>query len=184
VINLMPPVLKEEISYGKMNRVAMAYLRVAVLVVVVLTGLFAGTYYLIQKQIGQISTDVASKESELAQDKKTILPPAQDASERLNAINYVQTSQTRFSALISDLTKLMPVGVKLQGISLTGSDKTPVTITVLAGSYDSVLATRDSLATSPRLAAVDIVSITSASSTTTTAWNGTLVLAFKPGQAK
>ncbi len=180
MINLMPPTLKEQIHYGKMNRIVLGYLRLLIVVVVVLGALFAGAYYLINQQYTSIASDVAAKEAQLAAEKRTILPEAQDASQRLSAIQYVQSTQTNFSQLIADLANLMPVGVQLQSITLTGNDKLPLSMTVTAGSYDEVLALRNSLATSPRLSAVDIVNI----GDTGSGWGGTLVLAFNPGQAQ
>lgn len=180
MINLMPPPLKEQIHYARMNRVVVGYMRVILLVLVVLAGVFGYAVYLIRQQTSQISTDVANKESQLASIKKTLLPKAEDASERLAAIAYVQSTQTRFSKLVSDLASLMPIGVTIQNMTLTGDDQTPVTLVVSAGSYDEILALRDSLATSPRISGADIVNISGKG----TVWSGNVVIAFKPGQAK
>lgn len=185
MINLMPPAMKEQIRYGKLNRIVLGYLRLLVVVLVVLAGLFGGAYYLINQQYNAIASDVTAKTQQLNQEKRTVLPEAQDASQRLSAIAYVQQTQTNFSQLIADLANLMPVGVQLQSITLNGNAKAPVSMAVSAPSYDSVLALRNSLATSPRLAGVDIVSISSVkASDGTVKWNGTLVLAFNAGKAQ
>lgn len=184
MINLMPPTMKEQIRYGKLNRIILGYLRVLIVVIVVLAGLFGGAYYLINQQYKSIASDVAAKTSQLNQEKRTILPQAQDASQRLSAIAYVQQTQTNFSQLIADLANLMPVGVQLQSISLDGNAKAPVSMTVSAQTYDEVLALRNSLATSPRLSGVDIVNITSSKAANGATWSGTLVLAFNPGRAQ
>ena len=179
MINLLPPTTKEQIRYAKLNRVIVGYLWLTVLVILVLGGLFGGAYYLISQQYASISNDVATKESQLSSEKRSVLPQAQDASQRLTAIAYVQDTQTHFSQVIADLADLFPVGVHLQGITLNGNDKAPVNITVTSDSYDNVLALRNSLATSPRLSGVDIVNIGSSGGI----WTGTLVIAFKPGEA-
>ena len=41
MINLMPPDLKEQIRFAKMNRIALRYAKVVVAVVLVLSGIFA-----------------------------------------------------------------------------------------------------------------------------------------------
>lgn len=180
MINLMPPDLKEQIRFAKMNRVALNYLWIMVTVVVVLAGVFAGANYLLVMQTNAIASDVSSKQQQIAGQRRELLPKATDASERLNAIKYVQDTQTKFSALIADLVKVLPQGVKLEGIALNGSDKAPVTLTVTSSTYDGVLALHNSLVTSPRIAADDIVSITGDGKS----WNGTIIMSFKPGQAK
>jgi Tfp pilus assembly protein PilN len=182
MINLLPPDLKEQIRYAKLNRLVLRYLRVTVVVVVVLGGMFAGAYYLISNQSKAISADVSTKETSINSQKKVLIPKAQDASERLNAIKYIQDTQTRFSLLISDLVKVLPQGVRLESVNLTGDDKAPVALSVTADTYDEVLALRNSLVTSPRIANADLVTIQG--DPTKTSWTGTLVLSFNPGKAK
>ena len=181
MINLMPPDLKEQIRFAKLNRVVLHYMWVVVAVVLVLAGIFGGAYYLIVAQTNAIASDVATKQGEITSQRSALLPKAQDASERLSAIKFVQDTQTKFSLLISDLVKVLPQGVKLENLSLTGNDKAPVTVTVTADTYDEILALRNALVTSPRISAADIVSINGAG---TNHWEGSLVLSFKPGQAK
>lgn len=182
MINLLPPDLKEQIRYAKLNRLVLRYLRVTVVMVIVLGGMFAGAYYLISNQAKSISADVLTKEQNINGQKKALIPKAQDASERLNAIKFIQDTQTRFSLLIADLVKVLPQGVKLESVNLTGDEKAPVALSVTADTYDEVLALRNSLVTSPRIADADLVTIQS--NLTHTSWTGTLVLSFKPGQAK
>lgn len=180
MINLLPPPLKEQVRYARMNRIVLRYLKLTALVVVVLAAVFAGADYLIRQQINSIASDTASKESQLAAERNSFLPEAEDANQRLSAIEYVQSTQTDFSGLISQIVSLMPVGVSLSGISLTGDSQQPVTLSISAQTYDEVLALRNSLTNDPNISAVDIVSITGKS----TAWSGTLVIAFKPGKAQ
>lgn len=182
MINLLPPDLKEQIRYAKLNRLVLRYLRVTVVMVIVLGGMFAGAYYLISNQAKTIAADVSTKESSINSQKKVLIPKAQDASERLNAIKYIQDTQTRFSGLIADLVKVLPQGVRLESVNLTGDDKAPVALSVSADTYDEVLALRNSLVTSPRIANADLVTIQG--NPAKTAWTGTLVLSFKPGEAK
>jgi len=182
VINLLPPDLKEQIRYAKLNRLVLRYLRVTVVVVIVLTGMFEGANYLISNQSRAIAADVQTKEQNINSQRKTLLPKAQDASERLNAIKYIQDTQTKYSLLIADLVKVLPQGVKLDSVNLTGDDKAPVALGVTAASYDEVLALRNALVTSPRIANADLVTIQG--DVTRTQWTGTLVLSFNPGKAK
>lgn len=180
MINLMPPDLKEQIRFAKLNRVALGYARVAVAVVLVLGGIFAWALVQVRQQTNDKSAAVAEKLKEVNSLKAQVLPKAQDASDRLSAIKYVQSTHTRFSLLIADIAKVIPDGVKLNQLQLTGNDKMPVQVTITADQYDEVLAFRNAIITSPRISAADIVTITSAGKS----FNATIIMGFKPGEAK
>jgi Tfp pilus assembly protein PilN len=182
MINLLPFTIKEQIKYAKYNRIALTYLRIMVLVAVILGGIFVGALYLVRKQTAAISSDVAGKQTTIAGITHTFVPTAQDVSNRLNAIKYVQSTQTHFSQVIADIAKVLPQGVTINSMTLTGNDKMPVSIGVTATSYSAALALRDDLATSPRIAGADLETISSSDGGST--YQTTVVIAFKPGEAQ
>ncbi len=181
MINLMPPDIKEQMRYAKLNRVAIHYVWGLVIVLIVLGGVFGGAFYLLNQQTQAANANAAGDHQQIAKLDETVLPEAKAASERLNAIKYVQGTQTRFSAVIADIAKVVPAGVSIDSMTLTGDDKTPVTIAVTADSYNDALAFRDALTTSPRIANADLETITSTSGSGYTA---NVVVAFKPGEAQ
>lgn len=181
MINLIPTEQKEAIRYAKLNRLVLSYLRVLVAVMVVLGVIFAGSIYMLGKQAAELAQDVATKTATIASINKTFTPKAKDASDRLAAIKYVQTSQTRFSALIADIAKVVPQGVTIDAMTLTGDEKTPLRIAVTATTYAGALSFRNAIITSPRVAGADLENI---SASGTSGYQTTVVVAFKPGQAK
>jgi Tfp pilus assembly protein PilN len=181
MINLLPPDIKDQIHYAKMNRLALRYLRVLAAVAVVLAGVFVGTIYLQNQQSAAVTTDVTDKQATIDGLNKTFTPLAKDVSDRLNAIKFVQSSQTHFSAVIADIAKVVPQGVSIDNMTLTGDDKSPVRIAVTAQSYAAALAFRNALVTSPRIAGADLETISSSNGGT---YQTNVVIAFKPGQAK
>lgn len=181
MINLMPTEMKEQIRFAKLNRLALRYLWGAVLVVLALAGVFGWALYTLGMQTNAALAGAAGKQQTIDKLNKTFLPAAKEASDRLNAIKYVQSTQTRFSAVIADIAKVEPQGVSIRSMTLTGADKTPVTVIAQAASYNSALAFRDALVTSPRIAGADLESITANNDGT---YSANLVIAFKPGQAK
>lgn len=185
MINLLPPDLKEQIKYAKFNRTVVRYVKLTIAVAVVLGGILAGSFYYLNLESAAAQNNVASKQATIAQYKVTILPKATDASNRLNAIAYAQTAQTHFSKVLNDLSLVMPQGVSMNTIALTGNAAASVTITVDSQTYDEILALRNALITSPRVASCDINSIT-AMSPSQYGYNfqGEVVIAFKPGEAK
>jgi Tfp pilus assembly protein PilN len=180
MINLLPPDQKEQIRYAKLNRLALRYVWVSVVVIGVLGGIFAGSLVMLDQQITQVTADVAVKKDTIADLNKTFTPKAKDASERLKAISYVQGTQTKFSALISDIAKVVPKGVSIDSMTLTGNDAVPVKLAVTAQSYAVALAFRNALITSPRIAGADLETISASGEVFQTS----VVIAFKPGQAK
>jgi Tfp pilus assembly protein PilN len=181
VINLLPPVQKEQVRFAKLNRLAIGYVRVLAAVLVILGVIFGGSLYQLDHQTAAVSADVAEKTATIAVLNKSFTPKAKDASDRLNAIKYVQASQTRFSALVSDIAKVVPQGVSIDAMTLTGDDKVAVRIAVTASTYTGALAFRNALITSPRIAGADLESI---NSNNTGGFQTSVVVAFKPGQAK
>ena len=180
MISLLPPEQKEQLRYAKLNRLVLRYLQVLVTVTVVLGGVFAGSFYLLGLQTAQVVSDVSTKQATIAGLNSSFTPKAREASDRLNAIKYVQSTQTRFSGVVADIAKVVPQGVSIDSLTLTGSDATPVQIAVTAQSYAAALAFRNALITSPRIAGADLESIASNGTT----YQTTVVIAFKPGQAK
>ena len=179
MINLLPPDIKVQIRYAKYNRLVLGYIRLLVGVVVMLGGIFAGTIFYVNREAAQVAQDVQARQAELAT-KLVFQKQAQEISDRLEAIKALDASQTRFSVLLNDLSKYLPQGVSLEGITLTGDDKKPLSISVIGNSYDSVLAFRNAILLSPRISGADLVSISNGAA----GFTGSVVIAFKPGMAK
>jgi Tfp pilus assembly protein PilN len=182
MINLLPPDLKEQIKFAKMNRMALRYLRVVIAVVAVLGAIFAGSLYLVNQQTSGVATNVADSQQTIDSLNSSVIPKAQDASNRLAAIQYVQSTQTHFSKVISDLASVLPEGVTIDSLTLDGNTKLPVTMSLTANTYDEALAVRNDLATSSRIAYVDLESIAGQTASGITTYNVTVVIAFKSGE--
>jgi hypothetical protein len=150
---------------------------------VVLAGIFSWSILQVKNQTTSVSASVNDKQATLNALKKKVLPIAQDASDRLSAVKYVQDTQTRFSLLISDIAKVEPDGVSIDSLTLTGNDKASVRIGISSMTYDQVLAFRNAIITSPRVSGADIETITSQVHDGYS-FVGSVVVGFKPGQAK
>src|SRR6202042_2879804 len=118
--------------YAKLNRLLLRYLRGLVVVVIVLAVIFVGAFYLMAQQTAAASAGAASKQQTITKLTKTFVPEAKSASERLTAIKYVQGTQTHFSKVVADIAAVLPQGVSIASMTLTGDDKTPMTIAITA----------------------------------------------------
>jgi hypothetical protein len=85
--------------------------------------------------------------------------------------------------VIADLSKALPKEVFITDVVLTGDATKPVNISAVSKTYNEMLSLRNSLVNSPRISGADIVSLKQVSDTDTS-WTATLVVGFKPGQAK
>lgn len=182
MINLLPPAIKEEIAYSKRNAVMRNYVILVVTITIMLAGLLLGTRYYLNSQIAAKQQDLDTKQAQI--DKYTTVEnKAAALNSRLATIKSIQTSQSKFSVLLSDLAKYMPVGTALTSITLTGNARLPVQVTVVANGYATALSFRDSIIRSKRISAADIESIAPV-----TAGPGsfaiTAVFAFNPGEAQ
>ncbi len=179
MINLLPPDIKVQLKYAKYNRLVLSYLKLAVGVVVLLGTIFAGTLYYVAQETNRVAKGVESRQAEL-NSNLAFQKQAQEISDRLQAIKTLDSSQTRFSLVLDDISKYLPQSVSLEGITLTGDDKKPLAIAIFGSTYDSILAFRNAVLLSPRISGADLVSIANNG----TGFQGNVVIAFKPGQAK
>lgn len=179
MINLLPPAIKSELRFARYNARLQHYLWLVVAVSLVLAVIFGGTIFYLNLAEHQAQNDLASSKLGIAS-FSTFEKTAKSTSDRLAAIKAIQASQTHFSLLLQDIAKVLPQNTSLDGITLTGDSTKPVQISILANSYDNALAFRNALATSPRIAGVDLVSIAKVDK----GYAAAFVLAFKPGAAR
>lgn len=179
MINLLPPLIKEQIAFSKLNRVVVRYFWVVGLVVVVLGGVFGATSWYLNQRLAATNRDIASKQAEIAT-FSGLQTSVKGLNDTVAAIKKIQAGQAKFSDLLTDLAKAMPAGASLASITLTGDDKKPVAISANADSYNNALALRDTLAASSRILAADIQSV----STVKDGYHVEILLSFKPGQSK
>ncbi len=179
MINLLSPAAKDQTRYAKLNRLALRYLRLLVVILVVLAGIFGTSIFFLNQQAATLAQDVTSKQQAIAAYAPEV-KQAKDAADRLSAIKFIQSAQTRFSLLLDDLAKVLPKGVSIDSITLTGDDKKPVKVTVTGNSYESVLGFREAVAGSARISGVDLENVNQSGNTFTSS----VVIGFKPGQAK
>jgi len=179
MINLLPSTRKEEIRFAKLNRIVLRYLRLVIILIVIIGGILGATLYYVGFMNARVAADVAAKKQEIAAGSP-FMKQAKDASDRLIAIKTIQASQTRFSLLLDDLAKVLPQGVAIDTITLTGDDSKPVRVAVSGNTYNSMLAFRDAVAKSARISGVDLESI----SQDTGGFHAGVVIGFNKGQAR
>ena len=179
MINLLPPEIKTEMIFARRNAVIRRYIILLAAVGMVAAGAIGSTTWYISTQLTAAQSDLTSKQA-LISKNQSIEAPAKALSDRLKILKTIAAGQAHFSAALADFARVLPQGVSLIGLQLTGDDKKPLQISALAPNYPTAVSTRDAIATSPRVAAVDIQTISANAGT----YRIDLVISFKPGAAK
>ena len=179
MINLLPTKIKKELRFAKLNTKLVRYLWFTGSITIVLGAIFASAIFYLRIADRQAEQDLITTKSNMATYVGFQAAALAD-SQRITAIKTITASQTRFSLLISDIAKVLPQGTSLSGIILTGDAAKPVQLSINTSTYDQTLAARNAIATSPRIAGVDLVTVTEGVG----GYSAVVVVAFKPGAAR
>lgn len=159
MINLLPPDIKEEITYSKYNAIVVRYLVIVLGVAALLAGALIGAQFYLGQKTSASTNRLIDTQSKMSQ-YSSVQKQAKELNARITSIQTIQNSQTRFSELLSNLAAATPQGVALTGIALTNDKTKPVRVQAQAVDYRSALAFRDSIVNSPAFTAADAESIT------------------------
>lgn len=179
MINLLPPPIKEQVRYAKLNARIVRYIWVLGFSALLVGVSFFGAHWHLSQRMVKADEQMKQKQADIAK-FKPFEEKVKQVNDRLSAIKAIQATQPRFSALLVDLSAVTPKGVTISSVTLTGVDAQPVRISAAANSMNSATAFRENLAASPRIAAADIETISKEPGGVRVS----IVVAFKPGLAK
>lgn len=179
MINLLPPLVKEQIAYSKKSVGLFRYIMLIGGLGLILAATFLGAEWYVRQNLAREEEQLASR-LKTVESFKGIETEVRDINGRLQSISTIQKSQAKFSNVLTDLAAALPKGAFINAITLTGDERKPLKISLTADSYATAVACRTALALSPRIANVDIDGI----SATTSGFRADITLAFKPGLAK
>ncbi len=184
MINLLPPDIKQEITYSKRNAVLLHYTILAGAVMIILAGALMAARLYLNNQIDTVSLQIQEKEADIAK-KKDLESSAKVLNARIASIQKIQKDQAKFSVLLDDLAKNIPQGTAITSLTLTGNDKAPVQIKVKAVDYKTATSVREGITKSARVSAADIESIQGPEGLNSDGTYTVVVsFAFNQGQAK
>ncbi len=175
MINLIPPAIKEEMKFARWNTSLIRYIAVVALVAILLGASFAGTFIYLKRKVSSIDQSLVEKQLKI-DSYESVVKAASELNERVAAIKIIQKNQPKFSLLLEDIAKFSLKGTSITSIALTGDDKKSVQVSATTNGYVAGVSLRDALASSPRVNAADIVSVSNT--------NVVIVIGFKPGQAR
>lgn len=155
MINLLPPHVKEQVSYSQHNRTINYYIWLMIILIVVIGVSFAGVWLYLNSQVAAVDAKLSEKQEQI-NSYKDLETKAKDLADRLKAIDKAQADRNKFSGLLSEIANLTPKNVYIFSINVGQDTTQPIKILAYGTDYTSAVSLRNSLATSKRFSNVDI----------------------------
>jgi len=155
MINLLPPEIKSQQHYARMNNTLRRYVILAIILgallsAVLMTGNVFATIFTkeLDKQLVEQNQKVAKY--------KDIEQKANDINGQLKKLTSVLDKTTRYSEVLKDIANHLPPDSRLASFNISGDPKEPLTMTVSATSEKTALQVQPNLETMDRFSFVDI----------------------------
>ncbi len=159
MINLLPLHIKEERSYGRRNRMLLSYSLTLVITAGVIAGIMIGSVQLVGSDETDLRADIDQTNTEILALERTI-KEVEKVATRLETAKDVSELSVKFSELIPKIGAVLPSGVILNALSLTGGITDPLRLDVDIVSADLAPVLSRNLVESDLFEAADITSLT------------------------
>ncbi len=178
MINILPPDLKEQITYSRRNVVARRYVFVLIFIILVTGSILTAIHWYADQQIAAYEAALEERTEEISQ-FENLETSVDTLNTQIDTIDTVLKQRPQFSILLADLAQVLPQGSYLNGISLSEETDQPLQLTITAPSRDQAVRVRQALLQSPRIGSADIQSITSKPESDRI--NVNIIIAFETG---
>lgn len=159
MINLVPPAIKEERRYGRKNvslfgySIALALTALATAIIMIVGIQFiASDEPMLQERLDESNVEIAALESDIK--------PVEQIAERLETAKQLDDKSIDFSELIPKIAAVLPDGVVLNALALTGGSTDPLQLDVDLRSAELGPVTIRNLIDSDLFEAADISTLT------------------------
>jgi len=179
MINLLSPQIKDERTYGRRNRALLGY---AVILVITATA----TAAIMVASLRFLSTDESKLQSEIDDFTTEItvlesaVKPIESVAQRLDTAKKIDDLSVQFSSLIPEIGAVLPNGVVLNALSLSGGATAPLQLDVDLQSADLAPVLIRNLVESDLFEAADISSLSpiGTSANSSYSFNASLTASF------
>lgn len=159
MINLLPPALKAERRFGRVNRVLVGWSIAVVSLALVCAAIILFSFQMIQNDSSNVKEEISTNQQEI-----TRLEAAQKqidgTAKQLATIKKLQAAEVNFSEVIPKIGSVIPPGAILTSLSLTGNKDQPLQLAFKLKSQELAAVVRQNLAASELFASADILSVT------------------------
>lgn len=159
MINLLPPELKEQRKYGRKNNALFGYSVALIATGLVTAGIMIAGIQFIATDEPKMKETLASTQSEI-QILESEIASIETVAERLATAKAIDDSSVKFSELIPKIGAVLPDGVILNALSLSGGVTDPLQLDVNLVSADLAPIMIRNLVDSDLFEAADIATLT------------------------
>ena len=155
MINLLPPEIKKQQYFAKLNTGIRHYVLIAMIGGILLSATtLIGNLYT-KTFTDEVEAQIASKQKEVVAFKKTETK-AKDINEQLKKFAAITEQTTRYSSVLKDISNNLPPNTKITGIQFDGKADSTLKITVIANTRESALSVQPTLDKLDRFSFLDI----------------------------
>lgn len=188
MINLLPNDTKKSRIYGRRNRRLIGYSLsiLSIGFIAISVSLFNMQY--VNGDENRLKAEMLQREAEVVK-LETSQKEVEKISTQLKTIDKLYSGEIKFSVLVPNIGALLPNGVVLNALTLTGGRASPLQLDVDMDQQEYAAILQQNLVKSDLFEAVDISAITTKGATTskpgqkTYAYGATLVASFKGSAA-
>jgi len=160
VINLLPPDIKKETKFARINVALMQYLLLIIVVGVALSAIMIFGGRIVASNENSLEDNI-SLEQDKAQELSSINDEARVPSEKIDTIGTLLAREIKFSDLLREIGSLMPKGSILTNLAISEeSQDDPLLLDASVVDEDTAAILRENLVNSNLFTNADIVSIT------------------------
>ena len=183
MINLLPPEIKEDIRYGKLNVQIRWYVGLTAIVVAGVAMCLLGADLYGQREVKHLEREHSSLIEKLGP-TKSLGEEAKVLEAKLLILKALYASETNYVALLEDIEKTIVPGARLQQLELNGDESKALELKFTISEEIIAATLRNSLEASPRFKFVDVQDITTSSDEAGQQITVTYKLSYEPGQAR
>ncbi len=187
MINLLPPTIKHDRMYGRRNIKLLSY-SIAILVIgIASVGVLLANMSIVSGDKNRLAEEMNTRQVEM--DKlKSQQKDIDKIASQLKVIDKLYSGEVKFSEVVPKIGSLLPSGMILNGLSLTGGKTSPLQLDVDMDSQQLAATFQQNLVGSDMFEAADISSIltkgcTSKNGTKVYSYGATLSASFKGSKA-
>ncbi len=158
MINLLSPEIKAERSYGRQNRSLLGYNVVLLLTALAIMGIMAGSLQFVGAGEGKLNEEIDNSSVKILSLESDV-KPIEAVAGRLESANKISDLSVKFSELIPQIGAVLPEGVVLNALSLTGGKTDPLLLDVNMTSASLAPVLIRNLVDSDLFEAADVASI-------------------------
>ncbi len=158
MIDLLPPHVKEQKHYGRLNRLLVRYIAAFAVTALIIAGIFSASWWLLRSNESETDAKLAAAQ---AQNTKytTVEREAKTLADRLSSIEEVQKQQTHFTDLLKEVSAVTPSGVYIYSLQVSAEAGSSLRIAAFAESDQAAANFKNSLERSSRFASAALQSL-------------------------